>query len=134
MPVVRQKPGAVTYGPLAETPVDPDVRVRAAHRPQMMVMSDAIPDLRIEGKPQCHIVAVAKEDGVAAASGRVRAEPRAYRHAATEMTCAIPAAKLPEILASIQQHSGADNGWRSTPPMTRRASLPERSQLLLAAS
>jgi hypothetical protein len=25
------------------------------------------------------------------------------------MTCAIPAAKLPEILASIQQHSGADN-------------------------
>jgi hypothetical protein len=25
------------------------------------------------------------------------------------MTCAIPAAKLPEILASIQQHSSADN-------------------------
>jgi hypothetical protein len=27
----------------------------------------------------------------------------------TEMTCAIPAAKLPEIVASIQQHAGADN-------------------------
>ena len=29
--------------------------------------------------------------------------------APTEMTCAIPAAKLPEILVLIQQHSGADN-------------------------
>ena len=27
----------------------------------MMVMTDALPDLRIEGKPQCHIIAVAHE-------------------------------------------------------------------------
>ena len=35
---------------------------------QLMVLSDAIPGLRIEGKPQCHIVAIAKEQGVIAAS------------------------------------------------------------------
>ena len=60
IPVVHEKPGAVTYGPLAETPVDPDVVfVRVTGR-QMMVLSDAIPNLRIEGKPQCHIVARAR--------------------------------------------------------------------------
>jgi uncharacterized protein (DUF169 family) len=109
IPVVREKPSAVTYGPLAETPVDPDVVfVRLTGR-QMMVMSDAIPDLRIEGKPQCHIVAVAKEEGVPAASVGCALSRVRTGMPPTEMTCAIPAAKLPEILASIQQHSGADN-------------------------
>ena len=36
--------------------------------PQMMVLSDALPGMRIEGKPQCHIVALAKEHGEVAAS------------------------------------------------------------------
>jgi uncharacterized protein (DUF169 family) len=76
---------------------------------QMMVMSDAIPDLRIEGKPQCHIVAVAKEEGVPAASVGCALSRVRTGMPPTEMTCAIPAAKLPEILASIQQHSSADN-------------------------
>ena len=108
IPVVRDKPGSVTYGPLADTPVDPDVVfVRLTGR-QLMVMSDAIPDLRIEGKPQCHIVAVAKEEGVPAASVGCALSRVRTGMAPTEMTCAIPAAKLPEILASIQQHSTAD--------------------------
>ena len=68
IPVVHEKPGAVTYGPLAETPVDPDVVFLRLTGRQLMVLSDAIPRLRIEGKPQCHIVAVAKEEGVPAAS------------------------------------------------------------------
>ena len=34
----------------------------------LMVLSDAVPGLRIEGKPQCHIVAIAKEHGEIAAS------------------------------------------------------------------
>jgi uncharacterized protein (DUF169 family) len=108
IPVVRERPGAVTYGPLAETPVDPDVVfVRVSGR-QLMVLSDAIPNLRIEGKPQCHIVAVAKEEGVAAASVGCALSRVRTGMPPTEMTCAIPAAKLPEILASIQRHAGAD--------------------------
>jgi uncharacterized protein (DUF169 family) len=109
IPVVSERPGAVTYGPLAESPVDPDVVLLRVSGRQLMVLSDAIPGLRIEGKPQCHIVAVAKEQGVPAASvgcalSRVRTgmDP-------TEMTCAIPAAQLPGIVASIQQHATADS-------------------------
>ena len=34
----------------------------------LMVLSDALPGLRIEGKPQCHIVAAAKEQGEVVAS------------------------------------------------------------------
>ena len=82
IPVVHEKPGAVTYGPLAETPVDPDVVFLRVNGKQLMVLSDAIPGLRIEGKPQCHIVAIAKEQGVPAASVGLRAQPRAHRHAA----------------------------------------------------
>jgi uncharacterized protein (DUF169 family) len=109
IPVVREKPGAVTYGPLADTPVDPDVVFLRLTGRQLMVLSDAIPGLRIEGKPQCHIVAVAKEEGVPAASVGCALSRVRTGMLPTEMTCAIPAAKLPEIVASIQQHAAADS-------------------------
>ena len=51
IPVVRERPGAVTYGPLADTPVDPDVVFLRVNGRQLMVLSDAIPGLRVEGKP-----------------------------------------------------------------------------------
>jgi len=35
---------------------------------QLMVLSDAIPGLRIAGKSQCHVVVVTKEQRLAAAS------------------------------------------------------------------
>jgi uncharacterized protein (DUF169 family) len=108
IPVVRERPGAVTYGPLADTPVDPDVVFIRLSGRQLMVLSDAIPNLRIEGKPQCHIVAVAKEEGVPAASVGCALSRVRTGMSPTEMTCAIPAATLPEILASIRVHAGAD--------------------------
>jgi uncharacterized protein (DUF169 family) len=108
IPVVRERPGAVTYGPLAETPVDPDVVFLRVSGRQLMVLSDAIPNLRVEGKPQCHIVAVAKEEGVPAASvGCALSRVRTGMPPA-EMTCALPAAQLPQILASIRRHAEAD--------------------------
>jgi uncharacterized protein (DUF169 family) len=108
IPVVRERPGAVTYGPLAETTIDPDVVFLRVNGRQLMVLSDAIPGLRIEGKPQCHIVAVAKEEGVPAASvgcalSRVRTGMQP-----TEMTCALPAGQLAEIVASVQRNAAAD--------------------------
>jgi uncharacterized protein (DUF169 family) len=109
IPVVHEKPGAVTYGPLAETPVDPDVVFLRLTGRQLMVLSDAIPRLRIEGKPQCHIVAVAKEEGVPAASVGCALSRVRTGMPPTEMTCAIPAAALPEVLASIRQHANADS-------------------------
>ena len=68
IPAVRTRPGTVTYGPLQDTPVDPDVVLRRVHAKQLMVLADALPGLRIEGKPQCHIIAVAQEENEPAAS------------------------------------------------------------------
>jgi uncharacterized protein (DUF169 family) len=109
IPVVHERPGAVTYGPLSETPVDPDVVFLRVNGRQLMVLSDAIPDLRIEGKPQCHIIAIAKEEGTAAASVGCALSRVRTGMAPTEMTCALPAARLPEILASIVRNAGADS-------------------------
>ena len=108
IPTVREKPGSVTYGPLAETPVDPDVVLLRIHGKQLMVLHDAVPQLRIEGKPQCHIIAIAKEEGETAVSvgcalSRVRTGMSAH-----EMTCAIPAGSLPSVLETIQRNAGAD--------------------------
>ncbi|HXY92807.1 MAG TPA: DUF169 domain-containing protein [Acidimicrobiia bacterium] len=108
IPVVHEKPGAITYGPLAVTPVDPDVVFLRVTGRQLMVLSDSIPGLRIEGKPQCHIVAVAKDEGVPAASvGCALSRVRTGMPPA-EMTCALPASQLPEIVESIKRHAAAD--------------------------
>jgi uncharacterized protein (DUF169 family) len=108
IPVVREKPGTITYGPLAETPVDPDVVFLRVSGRQLMVLSDAIPGLRIEGKPQCHIVALAKEERVPAASVGCALSRVRTGMPPTEMTCALPAAQLPDIVASIKRNAEAD--------------------------
>lgn len=109
IPVVSERPGSVTYGPLADTPTDPDVVLVRVNGRQLMVLSDAIPGLRIEGKPQCHIIAIAKDQGEVAASvgcalSRVRTGMRA-----TEMTCAIPGRQLPDLLSTIKANATADS-------------------------
>jgi uncharacterized protein (DUF169 family) len=113
IPVVTRAPGAVTYGPLAETPVDPDVVLVRVNGKQMMVLSDAIPGLRIEGKPQCHIVAIAKEQGEIAASVGCALSRVRTGMPATEMTCAIPAAKLAGVIDAIEHNAVADSAVAS---------------------
>ena len=108
IPVVTQKPGAVVYGPLAETPVDPDVILLRVNGKQLMTISDAWPGLRIEGKPQCHIVAIAKEQGEIAASVGCALSRVRTGMAATEMTCAIPASKVETVIAAIETNAVAD--------------------------
>jgi uncharacterized protein (DUF169 family) len=108
IPVVTEKPGTVVYGPLAETPIDPDVVLLRLNAKQLMVVSDAVPGLRIEGKPQCHIVAIAKEQGEIAASVGCALSRVRTGMPATEMTCAIPAAKVDEVVTAIERNSVAD--------------------------
>jgi uncharacterized protein (DUF169 family) len=108
IPVVSEKPGAVVYGPLDETPVDPDVVFLRLNAKQLMVVSDAVPGLRIEGKPQCHIVAIAKEQGEVAASVGCALSRVRTGMPATEMTCAIPAGKLAGVIAAIERNAVAD--------------------------
>ncbi len=104
LPYVKGSPNYVTYGPLKETPdvVKPDVLLLRINGRQLMILSDALPDLKIVGKPQCHIIAIAKEENVPAASvgcalSRVRTGMRPE-----EMTCAIPAKRSEEIISKIE--------------------------------
>ncbi len=108
IPVVETPPAAVTYGPLAETPHDPDVVLLRLTARQLMVLSDAIPGLRVEGKPQCHIVAIAKEKGEAATSVGCQLSRVRTGMANNEMTCALPAAQLVEVVARLQETSAVD--------------------------
>jgi uncharacterized protein (DUF169 family) len=108
IPVVAEKPGAVTYGPLADTPVDPDVVLLRVNGKQLMVLHDAMPEMHLEGKPQCHIVALAKEQKVVAASVGCALSRVRTGMSANEMTCAIPAGKLAEVLAALATTASAD--------------------------
>jgi uncharacterized protein (DUF169 family) len=108
IPYVTTKPGAVTYGPLDQTHVDPDVVLLRLDGRQMMLMGDALPELRIEGKPQCGIIAVAKEQGEVAASVGCALSRARTGMPPDQMTCAIPARKLGEVVEKLQRAVGID--------------------------
>lgn len=109
IPTMSRKPSFITYGPLEQTPVDPDVVFIRVDGKQLMTLSDAMPGLRIEGKPQCHIVPIAAEQGEVAASvgcalSRVRTGMKP-----DEMSCAIPASRLQEVVDRLTETVAADS-------------------------
>ena len=108
IPVVAARPGAVTYGPLAQTPINPDVVLLRLNAKQLMVLSDALPGLRVEGKPQCHIVAAAKEQGEVVASAGCMLSRTRTGMTSEEMTCAIPATRLGDVVARVQATASVD--------------------------
>ena len=102
---VKERPGSIVYGPLAKMPVAPDVVFLRLNAKQAMVLHDALGGVRFEGKPQCHIVAIAKEKGEPAISvgcmlSRVRTGMRN-----DELTCAIPAARLAEVVEKLRKNA-----------------------------
>ena len=108
IPVVQQKPQCITYGPLPDTRRDPDVVLLRLNPKQVMVMHDAMPDMRMEGKPQCHIIAIAKEaQEVAASVGCMLSRVRTGLPN-SQMTCAIPARRFAEVVARLQATCAAD--------------------------
>ncbi|MGH2735261.1 MAG: DUF169 domain-containing protein [Actinomycetota bacterium] len=108
IPTISTRPGAITYGPLAETPVEPDVVFLRLNPEQLMVLTDALPDLYIGAKPQCHILALAKErDLVAASVGCMLSRVRTGM-SSSEMTCAIPAKRLTEVLDKLRAAESID--------------------------
>ena len=117
IPVVDERPGAVTYGPLAETPIEPDVVLIRVNGKQLMMLVDAIPGLRIDGKPQCQIVVRAKQfDEVAVSAGCILSRTR-IGMPSSQMTVAIPAAKFADVVARTQavaQIDGVVAGYAAT--------------------
>ena len=108
IPAVSSAAGAITYGPLAEADAVPDVVLMRVNGRQMMVLSDALPGLRIEGKPQCHIVAIAKEHGEAAASVGCALSRARTGMRPDEMTFAVPGSRLAEVTAAVERTAAVD--------------------------
>jgi uncharacterized protein (DUF169 family) len=108
IPTVTTPPGAVTYGPLHETRVDPDVVLIRVNGYQMMVLGDAFPDLQVEGKPQCQIIALAKEQSKVAASIGCALSRVRTGMGPEEMTCAIPAQQLPDVVDRLRRAVAID--------------------------
>src|SRR4051794_21690386 len=117
IPAVEQAPGAITYEPLADARHCDVVLVRL-HAAALMTLLDAWPELRIEGKPQCHIVAIAQQQGAVAASVGCALSRARTGMPVTEATAAIPAALLDtlverltraaEVNATVARYAGAD--------------------------
>lgn len=108
IPVIKERYHYVTYGPLRATPVDPDVVFLRLNAKQAMTISDALPELRFEGKPQCHIIPIAKEQNQVAVSVGCMLSRVRTGMANTEMTCAIPGVRLAEIVQKIKTTSAID--------------------------
>ena len=118
IPVVATRPQTITYGPLAEASARPDVVLLRTDARGVMTIGDAVPDLAIEGKPQCHIVAIAKEQERPAASVGCALSRARTGMRADEMTCALPGSRLEAIVsaiesaalidASVARYAGAD--------------------------
>ena len=108
VPTVQQKPGAVVYGPLALLSVEPDVVFLRLNGKQLMQLHSAAPDLDFQGKPQCHIIPMAKEAGkIAASTGCMLSRVRTGM-SNNEVTCAIPARRLGELVEKLKKSQAAD--------------------------
>jgi len=109
IPVVKERPAFITYGPLGETTVEPDVVFVRLNPKQAMLLSDAIPELRFEGKPQCHIIPMAKEENLIAVSVGCMLSRVRTGMSNNELTCAIPANRLSEVIDRLKSNAAADN-------------------------
>ncbi|HXP12448.1 MAG TPA: DUF169 domain-containing protein, partial [Stellaceae bacterium] len=105
---VTKKPGAVAYGPLGKTTLDPDVVFLRVNGKQLMLLHDSCPDLRFEGKPQCHIIAIAKEKGeLAVSSGCMLSRVRTGMPN-DQVTFALPGHRLAELVERLKAGQAAD--------------------------
>ncbi len=102
IPVVKERFEYVTYGPLKDSERLPDVVFLRINAKQAMTISDAFPNLQFEGKPQCHIIAIAKEKAKVAISVGCMLSRVRTGMLNTEMTCAIPGSQLVEVIQQIK--------------------------------
>ena len=102
LPVVARRPASVVYGPLADATALPDVVLLRVNGLGVMTLSDAVPEVRIEGKPQCHIVAMAKEQNAVAASVGCALSRTRTGMGPEELTCVIPGRRLTEVVEALE--------------------------------
>ena len=105
---VKSRAEAVVYGPLAETERDPDVIFLRLIGKQVMQLHAAIPSLRFEGKPQCHIIGIAKEHGEVTVSVGCMLSRVRTGISNNEVTCAVPGSKLSQVVDALRESKEAD--------------------------
>ena len=109
IPVVKERYRYVTYGPLHDADDIPDVVFLRLNAKQAMTLSDAFPQMRFEGKPQCHIIAIAKEQQEVAVSVGCMLSRVRTGMPNTEMTCAIPGRRLGDVVQQIETTTAIDD-------------------------
>ncbi|MBI1881279.1 MAG: DUF169 domain-containing protein [Chloroflexi bacterium] len=125
LPVVQDKHNYIVYGPLADTPVDPDVILLRVNAFQSMVMLDAFSGMDVVGKPQCHIIPMAKEQNkIAMSTGCILSRIRTGM-SPHEMTCTIPASRLIEVVDRLEARRSANSavGAYANKDLTRFANI-----------
>ncbi len=100
-------PAAITYGPLAESGGDHDVVLLRLSPKQMMEIGDAIP-VEFSGKPQCQIIPRAADRNVVAASMGCALSRARIGMSDDELTCAVPAGRMDELLVGLRAVCRAD--------------------------
>lgn len=105
VPAVGDRPGSIVYGPLDALPVEPDVVFLRLNAKQAMVLDDALGGVRFEGKPQCHVLAIAKNGQETAISVGCMLSRVRTGMGNNEMSCAIPAAKLADTVAALRRNA-----------------------------
>jgi uncharacterized protein (DUF169 family) len=108
LPQVRVQPESIAYGPLADGTAMPDVVLVRVDGVGLMGLHGAIPDLAVEGRPQCHIVALAKEKNAVAASVGCALSRARTGMPPEQMTCAIPGRRLREVVERLEATVGLD--------------------------
>ena len=102
LPVIQERPNYITYGPLAETSILPDVLLLRLTAFQSMLMRDAVSNMPIVGKPQCHIIPIANEQNqVVMSTGCMLSRIRTGM-SPNEMTCAIPGNRIEEVIEKLK--------------------------------
>lgn len=105
---VTKKPGAIVYGPLGKTSLDPDVVFLRVNGKQLMLLHNSCPDLRFEGKPQCHIIAIAKEKGELVVSTGCMLSRVRTGMPNDQVTFALPGHRLVELVERLKAGQAAD--------------------------
>lgn len=100
------RPAAITYGPLSEAS-QPDVVLLRLSPRQMMELADAAPAVRFAGKPQCQILPLAASGVIAASMGCALSRVRTGM-GDDELTCALPAERVAEVVERLQAVTLAD--------------------------
>lgn len=105
---LERRPSSIIYGPLADTPYDPDVVLLRLTARQAMELGDAV-SMHLSGKPQCQILPIAIDQGKVALSMGCALSRARTGMGDDELTCAIPPGQLSEIVGNLEGVVYADH-------------------------